>query len=323
MNDQNQLCEPKVEAASLLRDSAVLAACSPRIAASARPRPAWKSVAGFLSQAAVGGGLGCYALMIGFALYNYHNPNNVLLIITLPFALVGGAVLGLLTATLTLLFENLIEEKLSPLARVIVTTVIAILIVFGLAAFWNPVSWQLLKTSILPGAILGLPIGLVAGSRLRSWRALLLGVDKPPGAEAYALSGATPLSYGFSLIGGFVLRLVSTVGLLIAVLVLACCWSFQKSGEVLVTAFSVYYFACTAYVTFMVRRRWVIAAAGTLLNSLLLLVALFWDPSAAAAQPGPLMIAFFVLAFFWMLFLSGHLSAAPGRKMVTRSFVER
>ena len=284
-------------------------------------RPAWKSVALFLSQAAVGGALGGYALLVGIALYQYRNPYNFLLIIGLPFWLVGGAVLGLVTGALTLLFENLIEERLSAQARVIVTSAIATLTIFGLAVFRDSASWQLLKTSSLPGGIMGFPIGLVAGSRLRPWRVLLLGVDKPPGKEADAVSGATSILYGFSLIGGFALRLVSASGFLIGVLVLACCSSFLETDEVMVTIYSIYYFACTAYIACFVRHRWAIGAAGTFLNTLLLLLALLWDPGAAAGQPGPLMIAFFVLAFLWMLFAGGHV--APRKRVVTRLCLER
>jgi len=55
-----------------------------------------------------------------------------------------------------------------------------------------------------------------------------------------------------------------------------------------------------------------IAAAGTFLNSLLLLVAMFWDhPALRPANPAHWTIAFFVLAFFWMLFMGGHLWSHP------------
>src|SRR2546425_623509 len=278
MNNQNQFCEPKDGAASSLRYNVALPASSPRLTALAKPRPAWKSIARFLSQAAVGGALGGYALAIGSAIYYDQNNYHLQVLITLPFILAGGAVLGLLTGALTLVVENLIEEKLSALPRVIVTGAIAVLIIFGIAAFWNSANWQLLKILVVPGAVLGLPVGLVAGSKLRPWRLLLLGVDKPPGAEADAVSGATSLSYGFALIGGFALRLVSAMGVLMAVMVLACSWKLQQTDELLVTIFSIYYFGCTAYVSCKVRLRWVIGAFGTFLNALLLALALLWDP---------------------------------------------
>lgn len=318
MNDQIQSCDGNEKAVNSFRQNAALPACNPQIV-SAKPRAARQSAAGFLSHAAVGGGLGFYGLMIGISLYNYRDQDNLLMImiITLPFALIVGALLGLLTGAVTLLVENIIEEKLSTLARLIVTSAIVILIVFGLSTIDEPASWQLLKSSLLPGATLGLPIGLVAGSRLRLFRLLLLGVDEPPGAEA------TSLSYGFAVIGGFALRLVSVMGALLAVMVLACTWKFQKTDELLVTIFAIYYFGCTTYVTCKVRQRWVMAAAGTFLNSLLLLLALFWDPYAPEGLPGPFTIVFFVLAFLWMLFVGGHLMVAPGRRRVARSFAER
>jgi len=120
-------------------------------------------------------------------------------------------------------------------------------------------------------------------------------------------------SYGLSLIGGFVLRLVSTTGFLIAVTDWPAVGAFRKTMRYWYRL-SIYYFACTAYITFKVRRRWMIAAAGTFLNSLLLLVAMFWDHPGCDRPTQPIDDAFFVLAFFWMLFMGGHLwVASDGR----------
>jgi hypothetical protein len=302
MDKQIQLCNPKTNAASSACTSRALPNYSAPSVLLARPRSAGRSVALFLLQTAAGGALGGYALLLGTALY-FHQRSNLGLIITLPFVLFVGAVLGLFTGAFTLLVEDLIEEKLSAVARVIVTSMIAILSVSGLAAFWNPVNWQLLKMTSLPGVILGLPIGLLGGSRLRPWRTLLLGVDDPPRVEAYAASGPTSFLSAFSLIGGFALRLASVTGLLITPIVLACRSSFQPTDELMVTVFAVYYFACTAYITCAVRNRWMIGIVGTALNALLLVLAVLWDPIAAEnGQPGPLMVAFLTLTFLWLLF---------------------
>jgi hypothetical protein len=326
MNNQMQLCDAEDKTLNSLRHNPALPVCSSQIVA-ARPRSAWKSVAGFLSQAAIGGGLGCYGLMIGISLYYYSNPDDLLMImiITLPFALVVGALLGLLTGGVTLLVENLIEEKLSTLARMIVTGAIVTLIVFGVFAVYYPASWQLLKSSLLPGAILGLPIGLIAGSRLRLFRILLLGVEEPPAVQSNAVLGATSLSNRFALIGGFALRLVSVVGTLMAVLVLACTWKFQKTDELLVTVFALYYFACTAYITCAVRNRSMIRIVGTALNALLLVLAVLWDPIAAEnGQPGPLMVAFLTLSFLWVLFSrKARGLSQPKRGLLPRSILNR
>jgi hypothetical protein len=323
MYNQSHACQSKQATTNSLPDRARFFVSTQQIQVVAMSSPAWKSVARFLSQAAVGGALGAYALVIRLALYDYRTDYKLLLLLTFPFALVGGAVLGLLTGALTLLVENLIEEKLSALPRVIVTAAITVLIVFGIATLWKSASWQLLKTLMLPGAILGLPVGLVARSRLRFWRVLLLGVDKPPGEEAHAVSEATSIAYGFALIGGFALRLVGVIGVLVAGMVLACCWKVLQTDEVMVTIFVIYYFACTAYITSIVRHRWAIAAAGTFLNTLLLLLALLWDPYAAPGLPGPFTVAFFVLAFLWMLFAGGHLWVEPQKRSGWQSVLER
>jgi len=121
-------------------------------------------------------------------------------------------------------------------------TAIAILIVFGTCELWSPASWQLLKSSVLPGAIFGLPIGLVAAQGCVFGEHCYLGVDKPPGAEAYALCRATPVLYGHSLIGGFVLRLLSTTGFFDSGDRIGLLFELSEEDEVLVTAFSIYYF---------------------------------------------------------------------------------
>src|SRR6266550_8111968 len=119
MFNQTHVCEAKQEAANSLSERTRVSASNMQINFVEKPRPAWKLVVRFLSQAAFGGALGGYALVIGIALLNYRGPYNFMLIIALPFMLVGGAALGLLTGAFTLFFENLIEEKLSALARVI------------------------------------------------------------------------------------------------------------------------------------------------------------------------------------------------------------
>lgn len=302
MDKQIQLCAPKTKAAGSTSSNTALPGYSAGSALLARPRSTWRSVTLFVLQTAVGGALGGYALLLGTALY-FHQGSNSGLITLLPFVLFVGGVFGLLTGAVILVLEDLIEERLSTIARVIVTCVISILIVSGLAAFWNPVNWQLLKMTSLPGAILGLPIGLLAGSRLRPWRTLLLGVHDPSGVEAYAASGATSLSSGISLVGGFALRVVSVTGLLITPMVLACRSSFQPTDDLMVTVFALYYFACTAYITCAVRNRSMIRIVGTALNALLLVLAVLWDPIAAEnGQPGPLMVAFLTLTFLWVLF---------------------
>lgn len=315
MNDQNQ-CEPGTVDSVCASDAQSTA--SSRTIALPKAGPAWKTVARFLSQAAVGGAIGSYALLVGVTAYYLEKTPNPDLAITVPFVLIIGALGGLIIGAFTLVFENLIEEKLSRGPRTIVANVTASLIFFGLAAIEYSADWQLLKLTILPGAIVALPIGLVAGSKLRPGRVILLGAEKPAGVEELNASKIPPVLDCISLLGGFALRIISVTGFLMATMLFVCYERFQiptAADEMMVTVFGIYYFGCTACIACFGRHRWLIAVAGTSLNVLLLVLALLWDPIAAeSGQPGPLMIAFFVLAFLWMLFAGTHLWGAPAKR---------
>jgi hypothetical protein len=309
MNDQKQ-CEPGAEGSSCAP-----CAVSSRTIALPKASLAWKTVARFLSQAAVGGAIGSYALLIGATVYYLDKTPNPWMVITVPFVLIIGALLGLIIGGFTLVLENLIEENLSPGPRVIVANVIGSLIAFGLAAIERTANWQLFKLTIIPGAIVGLPIGLVAGSKLRPGRILLLGADKSTRVEPLNGSRAPSVLDCISLLGGFALRIVSVTGFLMATMLFVSYERFQKPDEMMVTVFGIYYFGCTACIACFSRHRWLIAVAGTSLNILLLVLALFWDPIAVeSGQPGPLMTAFFVLAFLWVLFAGTHLWGAPAKR---------
>ena len=324
MYGQSEACETRNETQSSLREGATLGSPRKRIVVYEKPRPAWIQTARFLSQASVGGALGGYAFAIGIALYSYQNGYNFLMIILFPVFLVEGAVLGLLTGVLTLLLENLIEERLWLLPRLLVTSIIATLFVVGLQAFENAVTWQLVKASILPGAALGFPVGLVARSKFWLGRALVRGISHWPNSEAFeGLGAARDCGSGslLSLLGGLALRLVSSTGLIVSVMVLACCWNVQSRAEVLVTVFAIYYFGCTAFVSFGTPRRWVSIAAGSFLNALLLIVALEWSPVTGDEGSNPMTIVFSVLTFLWILFIGGHLRPASRRQALARSRV--
>src|SRR5436190_20668489 len=205
MYDQNQMCESPLHSEN--------SGSPARRVVYAKPPSAWRSTLRFLSQAAVGGMIGSYALLIGVVLY-YTNPYNFLLIFFLPLYLTMGAVTGLAIGSITTLLEYVIEEKLTMLPRAIATSAIAILLLAGITWFRNRMDWQLFRQCILIGAIIGFPIGLVTRSKLRLWRLLAHGTNECTAAEADANLPVSPLSSFLSLIGGLALRLVGVVGLL-------------------------------------------------------------------------------------------------------------
>ena len=206
-----------------------------------------------LGQAMAGGALGAYLLfVISLALYNYSSADQVFL---LPFSLAAGAVIGLVIGSLMLVLENLIEERLPTKWRVVVTSLIGILLVLGLASVDQPVESRLIGAVILPGTALGLPVGLLIRSKLPLWRSLVYGAHQTVVLEASEDEAADRVLAAFRFVGGLALRLVSVFGILSSTLVLAAFWYSQEADERLVTVYAFYYFICTAYISFTVRHR--------------------------------------------------------------------
>src|SRR5262245_3532290 len=112
------------------------------------------------------------------------------------------------------------------------------LILFGVASTRQDVDWQFIRVITPIGIALGVPVGLLIRSRLL--RLFVFGPPQYGGAnEAEELSDSLrPL---LRLIGGLPLRLVGLTGVLTSMMVLACCWWFQKLDESLVTIYAIYY----------------------------------------------------------------------------------
>src|SRR5438445_4363997 len=128
---------------------------------------------------------------------------------------------------------------ISPL-RIAVTTLITTLIAAFLErALYHPVNAELFKAAMIPGFAVGIPIGLVAGSRFHLWRTLAHGFaasDPIIGNESVAHdAGAGPVTRILSFLGGLSLRLVSATGVLVSLMTLVCCWKIQQREEILVT----------------------------------------------------------------------------------------
>jgi hypothetical protein len=266
------------------------------------------SVARSLSWAALGGALGGYIVVLGVALYALVSTENFyafFMLFLFPFYMAEGALFGLVTGSLTLLLENLIEQKLASLARAIAASVISILIMVGVVSISEEVSWTIIRIMILPGLALGFPVGLLLRSKRSSVRWLLNGAIavRPGGSTVTRLSRISAVP---SIVGGLALRLVGIIGFLTSVAVLATCWWVLKIDERLVASYAVYYFGCTICVTGWVSSRWLTRLSGAFLNGLLLMLALFWDTGGQLGRPGPLLIAFLVLTFLWLLFIGAQ-----------------
>jgi hypothetical protein len=284
----------------------------------------FRATATFLCRAAIGGAFGGYLLDVVSTVKAvlepqwYFIPIPVLLFIYLPVYMLYGAVLALVAGGMTLILENLIEEKLTMAPRAIATGVISALLLLGVSRFWAPIDWALIKHTLLPGFVVGVPASLFASTRTRLRHLLRYGVQ-PSSPQVIDLEANRRL-LALGTMGTVALRLVSVVGFLTSIEGLIAFWRNLEVHERMVVIYAIYYFACTAFVTLMVRTRWMAVTAGTFLNGLLLVLALFWSPSGEAANPLPMAVT--VLSALWLLFIVSCARPVQTRRLAT-SFQEK
>lgn len=271
------------------------------------PRRPWPKLA-FLCRASLGGALGGYLVDVGFTVdaVIHHQwsyiPIPVVLFIFLPVYMLFGSLLGLVTGGMTLILENLIEEKLTMAPRAVATAIFSVVALACIGSFWVPLDWALIKQVFLPGLGLGLPVGLFASTKLRLRHLLIYGAHLSSKEDHHP--DTNQIMIGLGSIGAVALRLVGIVGVLISIESLIVFWKDLEVHERMVVTYAIYYFACTTAVSLCVRSKWLIGAAAFLLNGLLLILAMFWEPSNGVASPLPL--AFTVLAILWLLFMVGR-----------------
>lgn len=264
---------------------------------------AWRIVR-FLFHAAIGGAIGGHFLVLGLAIHENligsDSWGSDLLFIALPVYMIAGALLALVSAALTLILENLIEEQLTMMPRAIATSMFSILVLIALGSIDAEVDWELIKRLLLPGLALGFPVGIMITSRLRLSRLFMFGAfASMPIDQRFK---ENPILVTLSTVAGLALRLVGVFGFLVSAVALSVFWRDLEIDERMVITYSIYYFGGTTFVSLCLRSRLQVAAAGFFLNSLLLILAVYWEPSRGAANPLPL--ATFVLIFLWVLFIS-------------------
>lgn len=292
-----------------------------------------RQVARFFLRALIGGAIGGYLCELGALGWeiSYYRQNRWLveailesgkgneLVVgffeTLPFYLIGGALFAAITGSLTLVFENLIEEKLKVLPCAIATSGFSVLLMIGLVRIAGPVKWTLVLELSPAFIALGFPVGLLARSRLNFWRLLVYGAAPSTASREMHRDS---ISSTLSIVAAVALRLVGFFGLFTSVGLLGSAWMFVEIHERLVITYAIYYFACTMFVSVFVRTRWMVVAAGSFLNGLLLLLALLWEPSGDVASPLPL--ALVVLSVLWLLFIGSR--PQPLKRRPATSFQE-
>jgi len=224
--------------------------------------------------------------------------------------MIAGALLALVSGALVLFLENLIEEQLTMLPRAIATSIFSILILMALASIDQDVDWELIKHLLLPGLALGFPVGLMITSKLRLSKLFMFGAfDSTVVDQQFKES---PIQVTLSTIAGLALRLVGVFGFLVSTIALSVFWRDLETDERMVIIYSIYYFGGTTFVSVYLRSRLQVTAAAFFLNSLLLILAVYWEPSGGAANPLPL--ATFVLIALWIFFFYSFVSLSPKKK---------
>lgn len=264
----------------------------------------FRRIARFLYRAGIGGALGGYVLLVGLVLDEVieHPPGHffipLLVILAFPFYMLAGFALAVVTSALTLFLEDLIEEKMTLLARAIVMSVFSVIVLLGVKSIGEQLEWVVVKQMLLPGLALGFPAGLLATANMHPGKRLIYGSRDPVGIRDLE---ANPIFLPIGMIAGMALRLVGVIGLMVSILALPVFWTKSEIHERLVMAYAIYYFAATAFVSLFIRSRGVVVAAAAFLNALLLVLAMYWEPSGGVESPLPM--ALFVLATLWLMFI--------------------
>lgn len=281
-----------------------------------------RRLASFAFRAGLGGSLGVFVWSFGRVVY-YRiyapgiQPYASEILFEIVVLSVPAFLLALITCALTLGLENLIEEKLTLLPCAIATAILSALILLGLIRIWVPLDWEEIKRLAPQGLALGFPVGLLARAKLNLGDRLIYGGQKPV-TDIRDLERNLFL-FVMGVTGGVALRLVGVIGFMFSVLVLYMIWPDLETHERLVMVYAIYYFGCTAFVSLCLRSRWMVVGAAAFLNTLLLALALFWEPSAGIQSPLP--YAFVVLAALWLMFIGGWARPAKTRRLTT-SFQE-
>src|SRR2546423_1005796 len=173
-----------------------------------------KGIGDFLSQGSAGGAISIFLLTL-ISVLKHPNGYNFLLIPYLPIVLFSGAVLGVVGGALIWLFETTFKVRAGVMLLSAVTVVLITFIV-ALTSFVNgsPVGVDLLLTSLVPGAVVGLPTAILTSSNVRPWQLVLFG------------SHHVAKSRWATFLAAFVIRIATLSGLIVSLFLLAWWASF-------------------------------------------------------------------------------------------------
>lgn len=143
----------------------------------------------FLSQAALGYGLGLFLWIVGYMVV-YFDFNNLTLVFLIPWLLTTGIVIGTPIGFILWVFTKVSDRPLSPPYRATIAVLLQAIGCFALLLFftWEMPTGMTLLGVLLIIALTGITIGSLAGSSLRIGRELVrTGEAKHLGARIFAV----------------------------------------------------------------------------------------------------------------------------------------
>jgi hypothetical protein len=268
-----------------------------------------KTIVTFLSQGAVGGVIGYFLLMV-FSVISFPNYYNYLYLGALPMILGYGSAFGSTTAVFVWLAGVLLKRRLRFVARVVIAMAVMTLLAAALSYLTDEPQRDQWSVIWLIGFScgLGLPVGLITGSRISPWRMIVLG-SSPRGARR-------DFGSWLSIPVGFLLRVASVLALLEALMTLAVWISYRRSNgfEFLPREYlpaivlAVLYFAISTYFSFRSPRKFFLLPTAILLN-LPLAVWLVNLTRAGTLDSNFLAYPSLVFMSFWAVYTLGRMIA--------------
>ncbi len=219
----------------------------------------------YIFQGFAGGMLVGYLLML-LVLIGWPSPVNfvVMLYVCVPMFVVGG--LGTIKAIPFWALNRFLGFRLPVLARIISGGFLPTSLWLFLLIREGKASDETLLISTGAVFLLSLPTSLLIGSRVRPWEFFTYGsmVFRENGIYRRHTVTDAPV-----ILGGLMLRIIATGGLLLSVLVVACGRELIGKDiwkDFIFYYFPMFYFALSVYLTFRSPRKSVLLILGVILN---------------------------------------------------------
>lgn len=278
-----------------------------------------KTILTFLSQGALGGALGLIVLT-AYSIIANPSGYNIIMVGGLPFYSFGGAVGGAIAGAFIWLFEASFKRlrltalwSIRFLARTIIGTIVMPSLLFAFYYVMEKLELEQLSYSWWLGfsCTMGLLIGIVTGSSIRPCRTLIFGVEGRP----VRCNFGSWLSIPF----GFLLRALSVLGLLEALMVMALWISnsrvdrdwFPVREQLAAVVCAILYFAASSYSSLNTPRKLFLVPTAIVLN----LPLVPWIANHQVGTQDTVLLVYALIGFIclWAVYALGRLLAPESR----------